>query len=143
MSLPFSVIIAKQASAVDAEQIPSRSIASGVDFGDYHHIGLTAPNAYEVAMLARIQHYHNVVKIQTNGGASSRADYSRSKIKGHSILFEHDAPQLASLALMFQNETNDSIKETLSDYITLHFVGPEDELDKLAMDSFGSNAISA
>ena len=43
--------------------------------------------AYEVAMLARIRHYHNVIKIQPNGAASSRADYSRSKIKGHSILF--------------------------------------------------------
>jgi hypothetical protein len=82
-------------SAVDGEKIPSRSIASGVDFGDYHRIGLTAPNAYEVAMLARIRHYHNVVKIQPNGGNGSRSDYSRSKIKGHSILFEHDAPQLA------------------------------------------------
>ena len=130
-------------SAVDGEKIPSRSIASGVDFGDYHRIGLTTPNAYEVAMLARIRHYHNVVKIQPNGGASSRADYSRSRIKGHSILFEHDAPQLANLALMFQNETNEAIKESLSDYITLHFVGPENELDKLAMDTFGSSAISA
>ena len=30
-------------SAVDGETIPSRSIASGVDFGDYHRIGLTPP----------------------------------------------------------------------------------------------------
>ena len=62
--------------------------------------------------------------------------------RGSSILFEHDAPQLASLALMLQNETSDLIKETLSDYITLHCVDPEDEVDKLAGDiTIGLNAI--
>ena len=45
---------------------------------------------------------------------------------------------------MLQNETNDLIKETLAEHVlTLHFVGTEDELDKLATNALGSNAISA
>ena len=53
--------------------------------------------------------------IQPNGGTSSRADYLQCKIKSHNLLFEHDASQLANLALMHQNETIDVIKKPLLD----------------------------
>jgi hypothetical protein len=114
--------------------IPKHSIASGVDFfGDSRCLGLAAPNLFELALILCIQHYHHIVKIQPNSGHhGSRSDYSRSQMKGHSIIFEHDAPKIAALMLMMKSSQLESSLETLHDILTIHFVGPEEEMDSLA-----------
>jgi hypothetical protein len=94
---------------------------------------LAAPNLFELALISRIWHYHHVIKIQPNSGHhGSRSDYSRLQMKGHSILFGHDAPKISALMLMMKSSQSESFRETLRDILTIHFVGPEEEMDRLA-----------
>jgi hypothetical protein len=142
--LEYTFLCASCKTSIDMGGIPKHSIASGVDFGDFRHLGLAAPNLFELALISSIRHYHHVVKIQPNSGHhGSRSDYSRSQMKGHSILFEHDAPKIAALMLMMKSSQSESSQEILRDILTIHFVGPEEDIDRLAKMMSGSSTIIA
>ena len=79
------------------------SVAAGIDFGDYRRIGLQKPNAMESLIIAKVRHYHSVVKIQTNTTKAGRTDFTNSKTRTNHILFRHDAPVLASLNILLHN----------------------------------------
>ena len=125
--------------------IPPHSLANGLDLGDCERIGLKKPNAFELSLLARVRHYHSIVKIQQNGGSSFRVDTTGHKIRSHSILFEHDAPQISCLALIMKLAEADrpQLKQLLSDQITIQFVGPDDQMDYLIKHAIGSDVIRA
>ena len=81
---------------------PTNSIAAGVDFGSWKRVGLCEPSTAEMIVIARIRHFHNVVKIQSNHNLGGRSDFTKSNLRAHSIAFRHDAPIMASIALMIE-----------------------------------------
>jgi len=48
------------------EEFPPNSIAAGVDFGDPRRLGLATPTMPELVLLVKVQHFHDVVKVQGN-----------------------------------------------------------------------------
>ena len=79
-------------------------------------------------IIAKIRHFHNVVKIQGNHQVGGRSDCTKSQLRAHSILFRHNAPELASVILLQkQMEVLDysKIKDIFHYYITIQLVGPE------------------
>ena len=73
---------------------PNLSIAAGIDFGDYNRLGLTEPNKFELCILSKVRRFITIVKIQDNMG--QRRDYTQQTLKGHAIVFDHDAPVVTS-----------------------------------------------
>jgi hypothetical protein len=113
--------------------VPLKSVANGVDFGDYKRIGLTEPNTMEISAIAKIRHYHSIFKISDNkeGG---RTDCTNYRLRGHHILFKHDAPFRA--ALRFLNNMggqgdNMSLKDILSRSIVIQLIGSKGKYDPL------------
>ena len=123
---------------------PPNSLASGLDFGDYHRMGLTKPNPFEVALMSKVRHHHHIVKIQPNGGSSFRVNGMQSKMKAHCVLFEHDAPTQSCLSLIL-NRTQAAKKpeETLAERITIQFIGEDGEIDHLVKRTLGSSMVTA
>ena len=120
------------------------AICSGLDFGDFERLGLTPPNAFEVALLSKVRHYHNIVKIQPNGGRSCRVDRTGFKMRAHSILFEHDAPQQSCLALFLRLQQGpESIKDMVAERISIHFVAAKNDMDALIKHTLGTTLIQA
>ena len=78
-----------------------------------------------------------MIKIQNNK-YSGRSDWTHSKIRGHSLLFPHDAPVVASEQL----GNSEYIKGTAK-FIQLHLITPEDELDHLMRQTFGTATLTA
>ncbi|CAB9516444.1 helicase PIF1 [Seminavis robusta] len=118
---------------------PVHSIAAGVDFGDINRIGLAKPDLLESLVIARMRHFHNVVKVQDNHAVGGRSDLTKNEIRGHSILFRHDSPVTASLALMFGDgksfdpeKTGANITTFLQELVTIELVGPAGSIEKLA-----------
>ena len=122
-------------AAVNDGQIPSNSLASGVDFGDCSRLPLlTRPNQMERAIIAKLRHYYTIVKVQPNGQPGwSRSDYTHSAIRGHAILFEHDAPKVAASSLLS--------REHMQNAIGLHFLGPDGYMDQLIQNTLGTSFI--
>lgn len=108
-------------------------------------MGLTVPNAFEVALISKVRHYHNAIKIQTNGGPSCRDDRTQSKMKARSILFEHDAPTQSCLALkwLYKNTSKTHIEGMVAERITVQFVASKGEMDNLIKTTLGSTLVSA
>ena len=73
---------------------PKLSLAAGYDFGDYNRLGLTAPNKFEVCILSKVRHFITVIKVKDNMG--QRRDFTQQVLKGHSVVFDHDAPVVTS-----------------------------------------------
>ena len=73
---------------------PKLSIAAGYDFGDFNRLGLTEPNKFEVCILSKVRRFITIIKIQDNMG--QRRDYTQQTLKGHAIIFDHDAPVVTS-----------------------------------------------
>ena len=88
------------------------------------------PSRMEIALIAQLRHYFNIVKIQT----STYRDpiYWHSALKGHSILFKHDSP-----AQCMSKKTLESIISS----IKLHFVSPSEEKDNLMQRTLGTDIL--
>ena len=123
---------------------PPNSIAAGIDFGNAARLpGLEMPSVSEMIVIARVRHFHNVVKLQSNHAVGGRSDLTKSQLRGHSVVFQHDAPIVASVAMLMQTaETNNrccdtkSLKEALKDLfskmLTIELLGPKYHKEKLA-----------
>ena len=118
----------------DHQTFNDLSIAAGIDFGDYQRLGLTKPNAFERAIISKIRHYYHIIKIQSN---NIKTDYSRNALKGHSIMFKHDAPQKAASLLEDWDVSN------FSDYLKLHFFSRTCNIDRLIQRTLGTSTILA
>ncbi|MGL5934881.1 MAG: DUF6570 domain-containing protein [Cetobacterium sp.] len=121
---------------------PPNSIASGIDFGDLHRIGLQKPSPLELMIIAKHRHFHNVAKVNTNHRMGERSDLTENQLRCHSILFKHDAPVTASIALMFfqwlaqhdsdsKNEQHDTLRELFNKILTVQLIGPEGEIENI------------
>jgi hypothetical protein len=123
------------------------SIAAGIDFGDFTQIGLNPPSAMESIIIAKHRHYHNVIKIQPNGTAGRRSDFTKSKVRAHHILFRHDAGKVASLALLLQNfqgaQLGKEMAARLQQYVTVHLLGLHGALDPIAINARWNTTICA
>ncbi|KAL7549323.1 hypothetical protein ACHAWF_017111 [Thalassiosira exigua] len=105
---------------------PLRSISSGVDFGAFFRIKsigndiMEAPSLREHQIIAKVRHYYNIIKLETN--ARQLKEHQQSAIKGSTILFDHDGPDVAA-KLLCTEDMNRNMK--------LHFVGSKGEFDSL------------
>lgn len=111
-------------------KVPPLSIAGGIDFGDLHRLGLTRPNAYELALISKVRLYFKVIKIASNSG--DRNDYTHSKLRGHMICFDAKSPEITANLLK---------KHRMKDLIKIHFTGPDGEIDGLAAYTHGSSTL--
>jgi hypothetical protein len=116
------------------KKVPSKSVANGVDFGDHKRIGLTEPNIMEISAIAKIRHYYSIFKVSDNkeGG---RTDCTNYKLRGHHILFKHDAPFRAALRFLTNKGNNPdcmSLKDILSRSIVIQLIGSNGKYDPLA-----------
>ena len=127
----------------DDSRFPCNSIASGIDFSDPTRIGLEKLTPGEAALVACVRHFHNIVKVQDNHLEGGRSDFTKSVVRGHSILFRHDAPVVASLALIFQKLKNSSneqekdkfildLKKIFKKLLTVELLGPKGQRETLA-----------
>ena len=98
----------KVARKKDATKPPKLSIASGLDFGNFHRIGLEAPNHHEQSVMALVRRYTKVLKICSN--SIGQVNYTRCRLQAHVTMFQHDAPYIAS-KLFFQ------VAENLEDHV--------------------------
>ena len=93
-------------------QAPPRSIAAGVDFGDFNRIGLEAPNLMERKVIAKHRHFHSMIKVQPNDAVGARSDFTCSKTRCHSILFRHDAADVAALDTLVKSSNGSPNKRS-------------------------------
>jgi len=112
--------------------IPTRSIASGVDFGDYQRIGLEPLTLRERHIISKVRHCLNVIKIESNTG-KLRSNH-HSALKGCGIMFDHDSPQVVANLLT---------QESINGDVQLQFVGPNGEYDRLIAKAIKSANVSA
>jgi len=98
-----------------------------VDFGDPRRLGLATPTMPELVLLVKVQHFHDVVKVQGNHKPGGRSDFTKNQIRGHSIAFRHDAPMVTAITMSLNDITSKC--ETS---ITVELVGPNGEIDGLA-----------
>ncbi len=138
-------------SYLDRMCVPPNCEANGVHMPDFSRLPLTMPNLFELNILARYRMYNSVIKIQSNTQFGSRANYTGHTMKGHAILFQHDAPDVALLPLVLglfsdvsvedENSTEAKINDMLDRFLTLNFVGPAGKLDLLSKRAIGSAAV--
>ena len=87
---PTAVLCPDCALRVNNGCVPANSIADGVDFGVPSRIGLVTLTARELYIIAKVRHYINMVKVESN--SRTLKEHQQSALKGCTILFEHDAP---------------------------------------------------
>lgn len=114
---------------IDAGEIPRRSIAAGVDFGDANRIGLEPLTDRERQIISKVRHYLLIIKIESNIDYNRTKEKGQSKVKGCGIYFDDDSPQVVSDLLS---------QEGINGDVTLQLVGPDGEYDSLAKKVFGS-----
>ena len=117
---PVAVLCPDCADSIKKKKIPNNAIANGVDFGLGSRIGLTDPSVRELNIIAYVRYYYNIIKIESN--SRRLREHQQSAIKGSSILFVQDAPQVVSNLLS---------PETMNSNVFLHFVGYKGEFDSL------------
>ena len=115
-------------SSIKKYKVPEHSLASGIDFGNPYRINLTIPNVMERAILARVRNYCTVLKVQSK--TVFQKEGAHRYLKSHAIAFDHDAPSI--MQKMFT-------KDHMCECIKICFVGPKDEMDSLAAQTWGSN----
>ncbi len=81
----------------------------------------------ELQIIAKVRHYYNIVKLESNSRFLQQ--HYQSAIKGSSIVFEHDAPDVAAHILS---------PEDMNQNICLHFVGCKGEFDTLFKNTMDS-----
>ena len=114
-------------------QKPPLSLANGIDFGSWHRLNyLTEPNIIERHVLARVRHYETRIKVQHSG---LREQNLSKHLRGHVILFGHDAPVVATELL----NTAKKFAQTLQ----IICVGPEGTTDALLQHALGTSTLRA
>ena len=108
---------------------PKLSIAAGVDFGHYKRIGLERPTLRERLMFAKLRHCLHVIKIESNVDEHRTRERGQSAIKGCGIMFDHDSPQVVADLLS---------PKSINACVSLQFVGPDGERDRLVQKVLGS-----
>ena len=105
---------------------PSNSIAAGLDFRFAGRLGLATPSLVELKILAKHRYFHNVVKVQGNHSAGSKYDYTSCHLRASNIVFRHNNPVVASIAMMHKMKSGSSmgLKEIFNQCITIELVGP-------------------
>ena len=76
-------------TSLRADKVPKFCFKSGFDMGHASRIGLPALTIFEKAMIARVRHYHTIVKFK---GFSLDAE----KISGHYISFPHEGVRVVT-----------------------------------------------
>lgn len=92
---------------------PEYSIAGGIDFGNPNRLGLEPTSIAKNKILVKYRHFHNVVKVQSYHEVGKCSDYTKCQLRGHNILFCHDAPVVAHLSLMIRQVTNGDISDQI------------------------------
>lgn len=119
------------------EKPPERSIAAGLIFGYIRRLGLPEPTVAESILIAKVRHFHNIIKIQSNHSVGTRSNFTKNELRSHNILFRHDAPIMLSITLLLNDfiDANTSVaretQECLEEIITVQLVGPDDEIDNI------------
>jgi len=108
-------------SGTEASKI-TNSIASGVDFGNPDRLEVTfeKPSLREHLLMALVRPYATIIKLQNKN--SYKHTCLQSAIKGSSIVFEHDSPQVVSNLLS---------TESMNSNMCIHFVGAKGEFDSM------------
>ena len=119
-SEPMAIICSDCLASINKKEIPHNSIADKVDFGLGRRVGLTELSIRELHIIAYVRYYYNIIKIESS--SRKLKEHQQSAIKGSSILFEQDAPQVVSKLLS---------PETMNSNVFLHFVGYKGEFDAL------------
>ena len=117
--------------SIRARKIPERSIANGIDFGDYRRIGLEPLTLRERHIISKVRHYLNIIKIESNTG--KLRENTHSALKGCGIMFDHDSPQVV-VDLFTPDSINGSVE--------LQFVGPDGKYDRLIAKAIKSANVS-
>ena len=122
--------------SIRARKIPERSIASGVDFGDYQRIGLEPLTLRERHVISKVRHFIHVYKIESNnkGNKVTSSHHHHSALKGCGIMFDHDSPQVITKLLT---------PESINGDVQIQFVGPNGEYDRLIAKAIKSANVSA
>lgn len=115
--------------SIDDNEIPRRSIAAGVDFGDVNRIGLEPLTDRERQIISKVRHYLLVIKIESNIDYERTKEKGQSAVKGCGVYFDDDSPHVVSNLLSRDNINGD---------VSLNLVGPDGEYDTLARKIFGS-----
>ena len=114
-------------------KLPECSLAAGLDFGLSTRLNLTALTLSEQHMIAKNRHYHQIVRVSSNRLPGRRTDFSKSEIRGQSIIFRDDSAVISCLALLCaSSDTNiTDLKDVLSRSFTIELVGPEGEQENI------------
>jgi len=120
---------------IDEEVVPPNSIANGVDFGDFERIGLSPLTPFERLLVARRRLYNRILKVTRSYGKES---WDRQTLKGHHILFDHNAPDVVRRLISEPGwQPNDISRE-----VSTHFVGVDKEdVDNMILLSRGTRRI--
>ena len=133
----YSCVEENNKAGNDEIHLPKNSIACGVDFGNYHRVGLEPLTLRERQIISKVRHYYNVIKIESNttdGKKKIIKEHTHSALKGCGILFDHDTPQLVTKLLSPEGINGD---------VSLQFVSPDGKYDTLMQKSLGSANVSA
>ena len=121
-------------------KIPERSIAGGVDLGNYHRIKLPKLNLHEQIILSANRVYTSTFKFSSN--TSGRVNFNvRNALKCHSILFAHDGPSVVAQNVF---KKRDLLKhEDLSRMIQIYLLDSNGDFDRMASHILGHTSVLA
>ena len=114
---------------------PPESIAAGIDFGNYIRLGLEKQNLHEQSIISRFRRYGKVAKVKPNDRGQIK--YTMNKIQAHVIMFEHDAPYVASKSFL----TAEDMLDHVAGVLRLHFVTADGNVDELVKATLGASTI--
>jgi hypothetical protein len=117
--------------------IPNLSIAAGIDFGYFQRLGLTYPNLHEQLILSRTRLYFSIVKVSSNSKGQVNMN-TRNKVRCHSILFPHNAAEVATQMFGSDLRGENGLLEIneLRKLIHLYMVDPQGRPDAIARSIF-------
>ena len=120
---------------MEKDEKPPESIAAGVDFGDYTRLGLEKQNLHEQSIISRFRRYGKVAKVKPNDRGQIK--YTMNKIQAHVIMFEHDAPYVASNSF----RTVEDMVDHVAGVLRLNYVTAEGTVDELVKATLGASTI--
>ena len=133
---------------VEKQIVAPLSLASGIDYGNPYRIGLQPLNLFERKLIAKMRLYHSVVKIKQKFQSGNLM--AGKRMKGHAIMFPHNAPEATSFAALLssfynlqENFLSSELKEFCENMITIQFLGPEEEIDTMIQETLNTNVIQA
>jgi hypothetical protein len=119
---------------VEKGKTPELYIAGENDFGNCRRLQhLQYPDLRGQLVLVQVRSLQVTVKMSSN--SRGQQNYTLNRLKGHAILFLHDAPQLVKSLI--------ADVDYLENILKLHFVDEEGQFDRLAKEAFGTTTILA